>query len=248
MLGFCKDIMGESAVIITKNLSKNFGDVKALDSLNLLVDHGITFGLFGPNGSGKTTLIRALVGLIKPDSGNLSILGESPKSKHYKQRVGYMTQQPALYSELTAFENLDFFARIYGLGKTQRKKRIDELFELVGLTEKKKSPVYALSGGMTQRLSLACALVHQPELVFLDEPTVGIDPVMRNFFWDYFKSLNAKGTTIVISSHVMDEAKRCNQLGLLYKGRLIAKDTYKNLLQKNGKKDLEDVFIDLAEG
>ena len=157
-----------------------------------------------------------------------------------------MTQLPALYTELTVRENLDFFARIYGLGWRERATRIKELLDLVELSQRTDYVVATLSGGMIQRLSLACALVHRPELVFLDEPTVGIDPALRRVFWGHFKKLNTEGVTIIVSSHVMDEAARCDRLGLLSAGRLLAEGDLDSLLAKAAKNNLEDAFIELA--
>ncbi len=239
--------MTEAAVQVDE-VTKRFGTVAALNSLSIKIDRGVTFGLLGPNGSGKTTLIRALVGLLRPDGGRIAVLGEDPASAHLKQRVGYMTQQPALYTELTVRENLDFFARVYGLDRADRRVRIDELVSLVELKAKADSPVSTLSGGMVQRLSLACALVHRPDVVFLDEPTVGIDPALRRAFWSHFKTLNQAGVTIVVSSHVMDEAARCDRLGLLLNGRLLAEGNLNDLLVQSGRDNLEDVFLHLAGG
>lgn len=234
-------------VIKIKSAVKAFGEVKALNNLDLEVDPGLTFGLLGPNGSGKTTLIRTLVGLIKLDAGQVLVLDEDPTRRHIKSRIGYMTQQTALYQELSVLENLDFFARVYGLGRRRCRERCQELITFVQLEEKANASVAVLSGGMRQRLSLACALIHEPEVLFLDEPTVGIDPTLRIVFWRYFKELNQRGVTIVVSSHVMDEAAKCDRLGLLSVGRVLADGDLKSLLNIYNMASLEDVFIHLSE-
>ena len=232
--------------VIVEHLTKRFAATVALDDFSLEIERGITFGLLGPNGSGKTTLIRVLTGLVVPTSGHARVLGHDPRELPLKNRIGYMTQQPALYADLTVRENLDFFARIYGLGKSDRRARIDEAIAFVELEAKRNEPVAALSGGMRQRLSLACALIHRPEVVFLDEPTVGVDPGLRRIFWRHFKQLNRDGVTIIVSSHVMDEASRCDRLGLLSNGRLLAQGDLAALLRQAGRDNLEDAFIDLA--
>jgi ABC-2 type transport system ATP-binding protein len=231
-------------IIEVEGLNKKFPpDIHALSEFNLQVKKGITFGLLGPNGSGKTTLIRILIGILKPDSGRVSVIDESLSWSKRAAKIGYMTQGAALYQDLTVAENLDFFATIYGLVGKEKKRRIGELLSLVKLEGKEKSPVATLSGGMKQRLSLATSLVHKPQLVFLDEPTVGIDPQLRIEFWDYFKDLNRQGTTIVLSTHVMDEAARCDELALLRDGKLLVQGKGEEILMKTGAKNIEDAFL-----
>ncbi|OGY25974.1 MAG: ABC transporter ATP-binding protein [Candidatus Woykebacteria bacterium RBG_16_44_10] len=233
-------------IIEVEGLNKKFlPDIHALSEFNLQVKKGITFGLLGPNGSGKTTLIRILVGILKPDSGRVAVINESLSWSARAAKIGYMTQSTALYQDLTVAENLDFFATIYGLSAKEKKKRVEELVSLVQLEGKEKSPVTTLSGGMRQRVSLAASLVHEPELVFLDEPTVGIDPSLRREFWDYFKSLNREGVSIVLSTHVMDEAAHCDELALLRDGRLLAQGKIEKLLAETKTKNIEDAFLSL---
>lgn len=235
--------------IIVKDLVKEFKGARALDGLSLTIPEGITFGLLGPNGAGKTTLIRILVGIVSPTSGTASVLGGRPGSPSIAERVGYMTQLPALYQDLTVEENIEFFAKIFCIAdRAQRRKRVEELLELVELTDKRKTLVSALSGGMKQRASLACALVHSPKLLFLDEPTVGIDPALRRVFWDHFKRLNEQGVTIIVSSHVMDEAERCDRLGLLHRGKLLIEGSLAEILAATGCSKLEEAFLALEEG
>src|SRR3990170_1299382 len=194
--------MNSGYVVETRGLGKRFGSIEALSDVTLRVPPGRTYGLLGPNGSGKTTLIRLIVGLLRPTAGTLTVLGQAMPSRRILPDIGYMPQMAALYQELTVRENLAFFARIYGVATGSA---VDEMLEVVGLSERAGSPVYSLSGGMRQRASLACALVHHPRLLLLDEPTVGVDPPLRVAFWQYFHRLNQEGITIIVSSHVMDE-------------------------------------------
>ena len=182
---------------------KNFGRLRALDGVQLGVRHGEVFGLLGPNGSGKTTLIRCLVGLVEPDAGTVTVLGRRLPDLGVLSRVGYMTQAAALYPDLSVLENLRFFAAISG-----GDRHVNEALEFVELVDRRDSVVATLSGGMRTRASLACAIVHRPQLLLLDEPTVGIDPQLRAQLWDRFRQMTASGTTIIVSSHVMDEAAR----------------------------------------
>ncbi len=229
--------------VVVEHVSKQFGTIRALDDVTFRVEKGETFGLIGPNGSGKTTLIRLLLGLGRPTAGDIQVLGHSVPDRHVAANIGYMTQANALYSELSIKENLSFFATLYGLRGKLRTSRINETIELVDLTDRANSPVQNLSGGMRQRVSLACALVHHPQLIFLDEPTVGIDPELRVTFWEYFAHLNAQGVAIVVSTHILDEAVRCHRLGLLRFGELLAADTPDALRRQSGQEDFEKAFL-----
>jgi len=235
-----------SPVVEISQLVKRFGKLRAINHLNLTIQAGETFGLIGPNGSGKTTLIRMLVGLVRPDSGTIRILGERVPGQKVMRQLGYMTQQSALYLDLTARENLQFFASIYGLRGKEQDVRIKEMLERVDLAERANDVVNTFSGGMRQRLSLACALVHSPRLVLLDEPTVGVDPELRRSFWNYFHQLNQEGVTIIVSTHHLDEAARCSRLGLMRSGDLLAEDTPEALLRQAGKEDMEEAFLYFA--
>ncbi len=232
----------EYAVEVAK-VVKSFGRLRALDGVTLRVRAGEVYGLLGPNGSGKTTLIRALVGLVATDSGSVSVLGRRMPELAVLSRVGYMTQAAALYPDLTVEENLRFFAAINGV-----EGNVDEVLDFVELGDRRRSVVATLSGGMRTRASLACALVHQPRLLLLDEPTVGIDPQLRRHLWDQFAAMAAAGTTIVVSSHVMDEAERCQRLGLLRFGKLLAEGSVDELKARAGVERLEDAFLKLSEG
>jgi ABC-2 type transport system ATP-binding protein len=248
-------------IVTCTNLVKQFGDVRALDGLTLSVKKGESFGLMassgageafgllGPNGSGKTTFIRMVAGLVIPTSGSLTVLGQPmpARADKVRSRIGYMTQLQALYNDLSVWENVQFFARIFGMNdKAARDKRAEEVLNLVELLPRKGSLTGNLSGGMKQRLSLACALVHNPELLLLDEPTVGVDPQLRQSLWGYFRSLNERGVTIIMSSHVMDEADRCDRLGLMRFGKLLASGTPTEIRQLGGNDNLEQAFLSLS--
>jgi ABC-2 type transport system ATP-binding protein len=229
-----------------EHLVKRFGKLRAIDNLDMTIQAGETFGLIGPNGSGKTTLIRMLAGLLRPTSGSIHIMGERMPTGKVAAKLGYMTQASALYLDLTARENLRFFATIYGLHGKKQEKRINEMLERVELSERANDVVNKFSGGMRQRLSLACALVHNPRLALLDEPTVGVDPELRRSFWGYFRQLNQEGVTIIVSTHHLDEAVRCTRLGLMRFGAWLAVGTTEELLQLSGKTDMEDAFLYFA--
>jgi ABC-2 type transport system ATP-binding protein len=202
---------------------------------------GEVYGLLGPNGSGKTTLIRSLIGMVRPDSGTVHVLGRRMPDLAVLPQVGYMTQAPALYPDLSVVENVRFFAAIYGA-----EANVDQALKLVAMEERGNSVVATLSGGMRTRTSLACAIVHDPRLLLLDEPTVGIDPELRRRLWDQFRTMAGQGRTILVSSHVMDEAERCDRLGLIRAGRLLAEGTVAELEALAGVDRLEDAFLKLS--
>ncbi len=235
-----------SAVVIISELVKQFSKLRAINNLSLNINTGETFGLIGPNGSGKTTLIRMMVGLMRPTSGTIRIMGERLPSARIAHHIGYMTQLSALYLDLTARENLQFFCNIYGLHGKQQKQRIDAMLERVELAGRANDVVGNFSGGMKQRLSLATALVHHPSLALLDEPTVGVDPELRRSFWEYFAQMNREGITIIVSTHHLDEAARCTRLGLMRSGVLLAQDSPQELLRQSGKDNMEDAFLHFA--
>jgi ABC-2 type transport system ATP-binding protein len=233
--------MSEAFAVDVDNVVKSFGTQKALDGVTLRVRQGEIYGLLGPNGSGKTTLIRAIVGLVAPDSGSVTVLGQRIPNLDILGGVGYMTQQAALYPDLSVEENLRFFAAISGADGN-----VDEVLKVVELDQRRNSVVATLSGGMRQRCSLACALVHHPRLLLLDEPTVGVDPQLRVQFWDHFREMAAAGTTIVVSSHVMDEAERCQRLGLIRLGKLLGEGTPNEVRAAAGTNSLEEAFLKLS--
>ena len=233
--------MSSQDAVVVDNVVKSFGAIRALDGVSLRVGAGEVYGLLGPNGSGKTTLIRTLVGLVQPDSGSVQVLGQAMPNLGVLSRIGYMTQAAALYPDLSVEENLRFFAAISGSHAD-----IGDALDFVDLASRRKSVVAQLSGGMRTRASLACALVHQPQLLLLDEPTVGVDPQLRKQLWDRFGQMAAQGTAIVVSSHVMDEAERCQRLGLILFGRLLAEGSAQDLQRRAGVTKLEDAFLKLA--
>jgi ABC-2 type transport system ATP-binding protein len=232
-------------VVQTTDLHKRFGPVQAVDGVTLSLDAGEVYGLLGPNGSGKTTLIRLLIGLLKPSAGSIRVLGQAMPNKAILAQVGYMTQASALYEDLTVRENVVFFAEMCGGAS---RERVDEVVALVDLQERAGSLVRTLSGGMKQRTSLACALVHRPRLLLLDEPTVGVDPQLRATFWTYLRGLADQGVTLVVSSHVMDEAERCDRLGFMRQGRLLAEGPAAELRSRAGTATLEEAFLCFAQG
>jgi ABC-2 type transport system ATP-binding protein len=233
--------MSEAYAVEVDNVSKSFGGYKALNGVTLRVRRGEIYGLLGPNGAGKTTLIRHLVGLLKADGGSVTVLGQGMPNVAVLGKVGYMTQQAALYPALSVEENVQFFAAINGADGG-----VKDALERVRLYDRRKSVVATLSGGMRQRCSLACALVHRPQLLLLDEPTVGIDPQLRVQFWEDFRRMAEGGTTIIVSSHVMDEADRCQRLGLIQYGRLLEEGTPAEIRAKGGSQNLEEAFLSLA--
>jgi ABC-2 type transport system ATP-binding protein len=233
--------MSEAYAVEVDNVSKSFGAYKALNGVTVRVRRGEIYGLLGPNGAGKTTLIRHLVGLLKADGGTVTVLGQHMPNVAVLGKVGYMTQQAALYPVLSVEENVQFFAAINGADGG-----VKDALERVRLYDRRKSVVATLSGGMRQRCSLACALVHRPDLLLLDEPTVGIDPQLRVQFWDDFRRMADGGTTIIVSSHVMDEADRCQRLGLIQYGRLLEEGTPAEIRAKGGSQNLEEAFLTLA--
>jgi ABC-2 type transport system ATP-binding protein len=233
--------------IVLDQVSKTFGALRAVDQVSLRIHTGEIFGLIGPNGSGKTTLIRLLLGLLRPTSGDARVLDRRAPDRRVASSLGYMTQASALYSELSVRENVAFFGALYGLRGRVLRDRVREVIDLVDLAARARAPIQTLSGGMRQRVSLACALVHQPRLLILDEPTVGIDPELRHTFWDYFAHLSQQGVTMVISTHHLDEAARCHRLGLLRFGELLAVDTPDGLRRQSGAEDFEDAFLYFAQ-
>ena len=233
--------MSESYAVNVDDVSKSFGGFKALNGVTLRVRQGEIYGLLGPNGAGKTTLIRAMCGLVEAHAGTVTVLGQRMPNVPVLRHIGYMTQQAALYPALSVEENVEFFAAINGA-----ESGVKDALQLVQLYERRGSVVSTLSGGMRQRCSLACALVHKPELLLLDEPTVGIDPQLRVQFWEYFRQMASAGTTIVVSSHVMDEADRCQRLGLIQYGRVLAEGTPAEIRTQGGSQNLEEAFLALA--
>lgn len=238
----------EGAAIEAVGLKRSFDGVRALDGLDLTVRRGEILGLVGPNGSGKTTFIRVVAGLLRPSGGRVRVLDAAPADPGVAARIGYMTQSPALYEDLTVRNNLVFFARLYGLLRAEASAAAGRVEAVVDLEERSAAPVRTLSGGMRQRANLACAMVHRPELLLLDEPTVGVDPVLRRSLWEHFGELNRHGTTILVTTHVMEEAERCHRVAMIAAGRTIAVGPANELRRRAGAATLEDAFLAFRDG
>lgn len=233
----------QDAAIRAVELRKRFGALQAVDGISFELPPARIYGLLGPNGSGKTTLIRLLTGLASPTSGHAEVLGVRMPSRANLARIGYMTQSDGIYPALSVMENARFFAAAYG---ARGKDAVSQALEVVDLADRTDAISGTLSGGQRRRLSLACALVHRPPVLFLDEPTVGIDPLLRVQFWGYFRDLARNGTTIVVSSHVMDEADRCDELMFVRTGHVIARGSGAEIRQRAGTDDLEQAFLRLS--
>lgn len=220
--------------IQTKDLTRKFGDFVAVDHVSLILEEGGVYGFLGPNGSGKSTTIRMLAGLLLPTSGEGQVLGYDilTQSDLIKAQIGYMSQKFSLYTDLTVYENLNFYGGLYSLKRDERQKRINEIMDFIHLTDKKDWMVANLSGGWRQRLALACAVLHKPKLLFLDEATSGADPNTRRLFWQLIYQFAAQGTTILVTTHFLDEAEHCDSIAFIHNGTLVAHDTPKNLKAK----------------
>ncbi len=240
-------------VVATAAVVKLFGPRRAVDHVDLRVGRSEIYGLVGPSGAGKTTLIRMICGLLPPSSGSVTVL-DRPVPREFRaieSRIGYMPQERAVYRDLTVAENLTFFARIYGLDVKRIKTRIAELLALMHMRELWAQRADRLSGGERQRLSLACALIHDPELLLLDEPTIGLDPALRLEFWDHFHSLSRSGRTILLTTHYLAEAERCDRVGMMKLGRLIADGTPEQLKEQAAmgreSPSMEEVFLRMTQ-
>ena len=229
--------------VCVRSLEKDFGGFKAINNLSLRVKHGEIYGLLGPNGAGKTTAIKILCGLLRPSSGEVYVLGTKVPDPGMASSVGYMPQELALYRNLTVHENLAFYGEVFGLSKKEIETREQALLKLVDLEASKDVLIDELSGGMQHRISLACTLLHEPQLLFLDEPTVGVDPDLRATFWRYFEGLRDAGITMLITTHYMDEARHCDRIGFMRDGRIIAEGSPQELLELTHTDSLEDAFL-----
>lgn len=231
------------------DLTKKFGSFVAVDHVSLSIEKGKIVGFLGPNGSGKSTVIRMLSGILAPTSGTGQVLGFdiNKESEIIKQHIGYMSQRFSLYEDLTVEENLNFYGGIYGLDGAKARQRKKELIEMAGLTGREKQLAGSLSGGWKQRLALSCALLHEPEILILDEPTAGVDPVSRRIFWDVIHRLAKEGITILVSTHYMDEAETCDEISFIFFSKLLISGPPGDLMQQYGATSLDDVFIQLVE-
>ncbi|MEK7375858.1 MAG: ABC transporter ATP-binding protein [Candidatus Margulisiibacteriota bacterium] len=234
--------------ITVENLTKKFGQFTAVDNISFKVEKGQILGFLGPNGAGKSTAIRMLCGILEPTSGGGSVAGFDivKNSEKVKERVGYMSQKFSLYEDLTVSENLDFYAGIYQTPKDLRPEKKKQLVKMAGLVGRENERTSNLSGGWKQRLALGCATIHNPEILFLDEPTSGVDPMSRRNFWELIYTLSEQGTTVLVTTHYMDEAEHCSNIALISDGKIAALGSPAELKEKYGKKTLEDVFISLV--
>ena len=235
--------------VTTRELRKEFREVVAVANLTLSIFRGEVFGLLGPNGSGKTTLIRMLTGLLPPTAGTAVVAGcdviAAPEK--VKKQIGYMSQKFGLYDDLTVAENLNFFAGVYGVGGRSHQLRLEAHLDSLGLVARRNQLVGSLSGGWKQRVALACATAHDPQVLFLDEPTAGVDPAARRRFWELIGDRAAAGVTVIVTTHYMDEAARCHRLALLSRGHFIGLGAPQAVVNEFQKESLEDVFIELQQ-
>lgn len=235
-------------IIIAENLTKKFGHFTAVDSISLLVKKGEVFGFLGSNGAGKTTTIKMLCGLLKPSSGQVSVLGYNvyKEEEKIKRNIGYMSQKFLLYEDLTVLENIRFYGGIYGLGSKEIKIQTEKLLDRLEIHNWKNSLIRSLPLGWKQKLAFLVSVIHQPGLVFLDEPTSGVDPLTRRQFWDMIYEYSAEGTTVVVTTHYMDEAEYCNKLAVMNFGKIVALDTPENLMRSTRSKNLDESFLKIV--
>ncbi len=235
--------------IMVGDLTKRFGEFTAVDHVSFSVKAGEIFGWLGPNGAGKTTTIRMLLGLMKPTSGNTHVLGFDPaiQPKAVHAEIGYMSQQFTLYNDLTARQNIHFYGMVHGLSNADLKQREVEIIQMAGLTGRENALTGALSGGWKQRLALGCAIVHRPKVVFLDEPTAGVDPISRREFWDLIYGMAKQGVTVLVTTHYMDEAELCKRVGFISQGRLVALDSPSRLKVTQMRGEVLEIRVAHAE-
>jgi ABC-2 type transport system ATP-binding protein len=239
--------------VVARELTKRFGDFTAVDRVSFEVARGEVFGLLGPNGAGKSTVIRMLCGILAPSGGGAAVAGFDVASQPEKVKasIGYMSQRFSLYEDLTVEENIDFYAGIYRLPRERKREREEWVIAMAGLGEHRRSRTAVLAGGWKQRLALGCAVLHEPPVLFLDEPTSGVDPVSRRSFWDLIYELAGRGIAVIVTTHYMDEAEYCDRLGLVYRGELISLGTpgemKRGALPGQARPSLEDVFVSLIE-
>lgn len=235
--------------ITVENLTKKFGDFTAVDNVNFNVKKGEIFGFLGANGAGKTTVIKMLCGLLFSTSGKATVVGYdiNTQSENVKRNIGYMSQKFSLYNDLTVIENLNFFGGVYEIKSSVLKDRIHWAIEMAGLHDRTSALTGSLPVGWKQRLALGCALLHRPPIVFLDEPTGGVDPLSRRRFWDLIHTLTGEGTTVFVTTHYLDEAEYCNSIVLIHAGKIVAEGSPRKLKSDHNAPSLEDVFIHLVD-
>jgi ABC-2 type transport system ATP-binding protein len=237
-----------SEAVHVENLRRNFGAFTAVDGIDLRVSKGEIFGFLGPNGAGKSTTIRMLCGLLMPTGGKGTVAGFDivRQPEEIKKRIGYMSQKFSLYEDLTVSQNIDFFTGIYGVSKEKRKARKDWVLEMAGLEDRKDSLTKALAGGFKQRLALGCAILHEPPILFLDEPTSGVDPLSRRNFWSLIYSMSRSEVTVFVTTHYMDEAEYCDRLALIYRGKIVAEGRPADLKERSMGRDVLEIDVDRA--
>jgi len=243
------DKLRNDNMIKLNSVTKKFKHITAVNNLTLDIPRGQIFGLLGPNGAGKSTAIRMIIGVLHPTEGSIIVDGYDvvKDTEKVKSRIGYMSQKFSLYEDLTVGENMDFFGRIYGLKKKELKERKEQLLIMAGLQGRLNQITGELSGGWKQRLALGCSIIHKPKILILDEPTAGVDPVSRRVFWHMIYDLSLQGITILVTTHYMDEAESCDELGFIFDGKLLATGNPKELIEKYELNNLEDVFIKFVE-
>jgi ABC-2 type transport system ATP-binding protein len=236
-------------VITLENVGKKFGNFTAVENLNLKVKKGEIFGLLGPNGAGKSTTIRMIIGVLAPTEGHGNVLGYDifSEGEEIKNHIGYMSQKFSLYEDLTVYENIKFYSEIYSIKKSIMDERIEQIIEMAGLEGRVNQITKHLSGGWKQRLALGCALIHKPNILILDEPTAGVDPVSRRLFWESLYSLSKQNITILVTTHYMDEAESCDRVGFVFGGKILAEGRPEELIKSYNSSNLEDVFIKFVE-
>jgi ABC-2 type transport system ATP-binding protein len=237
-------------MITAENLRKRYDDVTAVDGISFEISPGEVFGLLGPNGAGKTTTLNMLVGALKPDAGNIAINGVAdPTRPEVRREIGYAPQALAIYDKLTAVENLAFFGKLYGLSGRQLKERVDWALDFVGLRDRQKGSAGTFSGGMKRRLNLAAAVIHDPPVLFLDEPTVGVDPQSRNLIFDSIEDLKRQGKTIIYTTHYMEEAQRlCHRVAIMDHGKILALDAVDTLIREHGGASVIEAELEQVPG
>jgi ABC-2 type transport system ATP-binding protein len=242
-----KKTIDSTYTVTLRNLEKRFGDFVAVNRISLDVKKGEIFGFLGPNGAGKSTTIRMLCGILQPSSGSGTVAGLDiiREAEAIKMNIGYMSQRFSLYEDLTVEENINFFSGIYRIAAEKKKVRKEWVIEMAGLAEHCKSPTATLSGGWKQRLALGCAILHEPPIIFLDEPTSGVDPISRRNFWDLIYHMAGTGVTVFVTTHYMDEAEYCDRLGLIYRGELIALGTPLELKTRHMTEDIVEILCEL---
>lgn len=235
--------MNKEKCIVLKHINKNFGEHQVLKDVNIEVPYGAIYGMLGPSGCGKTTTVKIIAGISEANDGEVFVLDEKMPNLELMRKVGYMAQSDALYGDLTARQNLEFFGQLYGIENANLKLRIEEVIKIVNLYKDLDKPISDFSGGMKRRLSLAMTILHEPRVLILDEPTVGIDPLLRKNIWDELYKMTENGVTILVTTHVMDEAEKCTHLSMMREGKLLATGAPAEIQAKAGATNIEEAFV-----